>query len=197
MNRKRLAALLLILALCLTMLSGTALASKKKKKAKATPTPAPVVTPGPDEQALIEVTEDGEYSLPEEVAVYLYTFEKLPANFITKNQARKLGWDSSRGNLWQVAPGKSIGGDRFGNYEGLLPEDGDYRECDVNYEGGYRQAERIIFDVTDWDIYYTNDHYATFTQLYGYDEYGEFYAVNGEEPKPSPTPAAKNSKKSR
>ncbi|MBQ7783510.1 MAG: ribonuclease, partial [Oscillospiraceae bacterium] len=66
-------------------------------------------------------------------------------------------------NLWEVAEGMSIGGDRFGNYEGILPE-GDYTECDVNYSGGFRGSERLVF--SDEGIYYTNDHYASFTQLY-------------------------------
>ena len=85
-------------------------------------------------------------------------------NFITKNEAKDLGWDSSAGNLADVAPGKSIGGDRFGNREKLLPK-GNYRECDVNYAGGFRGAERLIYG-EDGSIYYTNDHYKTFTQLY-------------------------------
>ena len=110
------------------------------------------------------ITEDGEYSAPGEVAEYIHTYGKLPGNFITKNKARDLGWDSSKGNLWDVAPGKSIGGDRFGNYEGILPE-GKYRECDVNYAGGYRGAERLIYG-EDGSVWYTNDHYESFTQLY-------------------------------
>ena len=110
------------------------------------------------------ITQDGEYSSPEDVAEYLHTYGKLPGNFITKNAARDLGWDSSKGNLWDVAPGKSIGGDYFGNYEGLLPE-GKYRECDVNYAGGYRGAERLIYG-EDGSVWYTNDHYQSFTQLY-------------------------------
>ena len=110
------------------------------------------------------IAEDGEYSSPEDVAEYIHTYGKLPGNFITKNEARDLGWDSSKGNLWDVAPGKSIGGDRFGNYEGLLPE-GRYRECDVNYAGGYRGAERLIYG-EDGSVWYTNDHYESFTQLY-------------------------------
>ena len=121
----------------------------------------PEATPEESEPA---VTEDGEYTSPEDVALYIHTFGHLPGNYITKNEARDLGWDSSRGNLWDVAPGKSIGGDRFGNYEGLLP-DGNYRECDVNYEGGYRGAERLIYD-QNGSVYYTNDHYQSFTQLY-------------------------------
>ncbi len=61
----------------------------------------------------------------------------------------------------------SIGGDRFGNYEGLLPEEDGltYKECDVNYAGGFRGAERIIFS-NQGDIYYTGDHYESFEQLY-------------------------------
>ena len=110
------------------------------------------------------INEYGAYSSPEKVAEYIHTYGKLPGNFITKNDARDLGWDNSRGNLWDVAPGKSIGGDRFGNYEGLLPE-GRYRECDVNYTGGYRGAERLIYG-EDGSVWYTNDHYQSFTQLY-------------------------------
>ncbi len=117
-----------------------------------------------DEPLPASVEKDGSYTTPEDVAEYIHTFGALPGNFITKNEAKKLGWDSSAGNLWDVAPGKSIGGDHFGNREGLLP-DGDYKECDVNYDGGYRGAERLIFG-TDGSIYYTNDHYKSFTQLY-------------------------------
>ena len=111
------------------------------------------------------ITEDGVYTTPATVAAYLHTFNKLPGNFITKKEAQKLGWDSSKGNLADAAPGMSIGGDSFGNYEKQLPEGKRYRECDVNYTGGKRGAERIVYS-TDGDIYYTGDHYSTFTQLY-------------------------------
>jgi hypothetical protein len=110
------------------------------------------------------VSEDGEYTSPEEVAEYIHTYGHLPSNFITKNEAKELGWDSAAGNLWDVAPGKSIGGDRFGNYEGLLPE-GRWKECDVNYSGGYRGSDRLVFNA-DGAVYYTSDHYKSFTQLY-------------------------------
>ena len=111
--------------------------------------------------------KDGSYTTPEDVAEYIHTFGTLPDNFITKSEAKALGWDNKKGNLWDVADGKSIGGDHFGNYEGLLPEEKGrkYTECDVNYNGGYRGSERIIFS-NDGLIYYTNDHYKTFTQLY-------------------------------
>ena len=110
------------------------------------------------------VSEDGEYTSPEEVAEYIHNYGHLPSNYITKSEARKLGWDSAAGNLWDVAPNKSIGGDRFGNYEGLLPE-GRWKECDVNYSGGYRGSDRLVFNA-DGAVYYTSDHYKSFTQLY-------------------------------
>lgn len=69
-----------------------------------------------------EVSEEEEYTSKEDVALYLHLFGHLPDNFITKKEARELGWVSKEGNLGKVAPGKSIGGDYFGNYEGLLPE---------------------------------------------------------------------------
>ena len=113
------------------------------------------------------VTEDGTYSSKDEVAAYIHQFGHLPSNYITKNEAKKLGWISSEGNLWDVAPGKSIGGDYFGNYEGILPEakGREYRECDIDFSGSRRNAKRIIFS-NDGLIYYTEDHYNTFEQLY-------------------------------
>lgn len=111
--------------------------------------------------------EDGSYTSKEDVAAYLYAYGHLPSNFITKKEAQELGWDSKEGNLDEVAPGKSIGGDTFGNYDKMLPvEDGrTYRECDVNYEGGYRGSERIVYS-NDGLIFYSDDHYETFTRLY-------------------------------
>lgn len=124
--------------------------------------------PSEEPQVSVTVVEAGEYSSKEEVALYLYLYGHLPGNYITKKAAGKLGWDSSKGNLWDVAPGKSIGGDSFGNYEGLLPEaDGrSYHECDIDYQGGYRGSKRILFS-DDGLIYYTEDHYTSFELLYG------------------------------
>lgn len=113
------------------------------------------------------IDEDGKYTDPQDVADYIHNFSKLPSNFITKKEAAQLGWESSEGNLWDVTDEKSIGGDYFGNREGNLPKkDGrKWNECDVNYNGGYRGAERLVYS-NDGLIYYTDDHYETFTQLY-------------------------------
>lgn len=112
--------------------------------------------------------EDGAYSSKEEVAAYIYEFGHLPSNFITKKEAQELGWDNKEGNLWEVAPGKSIGGDKFGNREGLLPEKTGrkYYECDIDFEGGFRNGKRIVYS-DDGLIYYTEDHYESFELLYG------------------------------
>ena len=128
----------------------------------AEPTPEPTPTPTPE---LID--EYGWYDAPEDVAEYIHTYGKLPENFISKNEARDLGWVSSEGNLWDVAYGMSIGGDKFGNREGLLPDakGRTWYECDVNYSGGFRGDERIVYS-NDGLIYYTDDHYESFTQLY-------------------------------
>ncbi|MBQ6530714.1 MAG: ribonuclease [Clostridia bacterium] len=115
-----------------------------------------------------EVTKDGVYVTPAHVAAYLHKFNKLPSNFITKKEAQKLGWKNGKQTVSDAAPGKSIGGDYYGNYEQKLPE-GRYHECDINYEGGKRGSERIVYD-EDGDIYYSADHYNTFTQLYGEDD---------------------------
>ena len=112
------------------------------------------------------VREGGWYNSMEEVAVYLTLYDALPDNYLTKKEAQALGWDSRRGNLWDVAEGCSIGGDRFGNYEGQLPEKMGRRftECDIGYDGGYRGAERLIF-TNDGLMYYTADHYKTFDEV--------------------------------
>jgi ribonuclease T1 len=119
----------------------------------------------PDETAQID--EDGSYTTKDDVALYIHTYGHLPDNFITKKDAQALGWPG--GSLEPYAPGKCIGGSRFGNYEGLLPEaDGrTYTECDIDTLGAdSRGAKRIVFS-NDGLIYYTEDHYETFELLYG------------------------------
>lgn len=117
------------------------------------------------------IDQEGYYSSPADVALYIHTYDELPDNYLTKEEARELGWEASEGNLWEVTDEMLIGGDNFGNREGLLPEEEgrDYYEADVNYEGGYRGDERLVYS-NDGLIYYTGDHYDSFQQLYGEEE---------------------------
>ena len=123
-----------------------------------------------DETSEVLIDEDGIYTSCDDVALYIHTYGHLPSNFMTKSEARELGWEG--GSLEPYAPGMCIGGDFFGNYEGLLPEaDGrEYRECDVDtLEASSRGAHRIIYS-NDGLIYCTEDHYESFTLLYGEED---------------------------
>ncbi|MGE5329129.1 MAG: ribonuclease domain-containing protein [Deltaproteobacteria bacterium] len=102
-----------------------------------------------------------------EVADYIKANGKLPSNFITKAQAKRLGWDSKKGNLAKVAPGKSIGGDIFTNREKVLPNKTGriWREADADYKSGFRNSKRILYS-NDGLIYKTADHYKTFQRIY-------------------------------
>ena len=147
MNRKRVGAVLLMLLMLL--LAPAALAKTITVDA-----------------ADYDVEAGGWYDTMEEVAIYLTFFDELPENYITKKEAQALGWDNRKGNLWKVADGCSIGGDRFGNYEGLLPDAKGRRwtECDIGFDGGYRNGRRIVFS-SDGLIYYTADHYQSFDEI--------------------------------
>lgn len=89
---------------------------------------------------------------------------QLPGKFVTKRQAQQAGWRPGR-DLWRVPVlgGKSIGGDRFGNREGRLPR-GDWREADLDYQGGHRGAKRLLFS-RDGLRSVTVDHYQTFAEV--------------------------------
>lgn len=129
---------------------------------------ADAVSPGEsDKSSPAALDEGGEYTSAEDVALYLHLYAHLPRNFITKKDARALGWNG--GGLDDYADGKCIGGDRFGNYEGLLPDapGREYHECDIDtLHAASRGAKRIVYS-NDGLIYYTEDHYESFILLYG------------------------------
>lgn len=131
-------------------------------------TEADAVSPGEsDKSSPAALDEDGEYTSAEDVALYLHLYAHLPQNFIAKKDARALGWNG--GGLDDYADGKCIGGDRFGNYEGLLPDapGREYHECDIDtLHAASRGAKRIVYS-NDGLIYYTEDHYESFILLYG------------------------------
>ena len=119
-------------------------------------------------EELPSIDEYGTYNSVEDVSLYLYTYGYLPENYITKNEARELGWEGGSVERW-AGEGAAIGGDKFGNKEGILPKaDGrQYYECDIDTVGeSGRGAKRIVWS-NDGLIYYTDDHYESFELLYG------------------------------
>lgn len=111
------------------------------------------------------VTEGEYYYDLEHVVLYLDRYGVLPDNYITKDEARALGWEG--GSVENYLDGAAIGGDRFGNREGLLPEASgrSYTECDIDTDGqSSRGAKRLVFS-NDGLYFYTEDHYETFDEL--------------------------------
>lgn len=177
----RLTGALLALLLVFSVLSGCGGAAPDVPSCTAAPaadavpaadapsdTEADAVSPGEsDKSSPAALDEGGEYTSAEDVALYLHLYAHLPQNFITKKDARALGWNG--GGLDDYADGKCIGGDRFGNYEGLLPDapGREYHECDIDtLHAVSRGAKRIVYS-NDGLIYYTEDHYESFILLYG------------------------------
>lgn len=158
--------LLLILSLVILVFTGCQAEVQDDISAGDSQTESQVTEePAAEQEGSVE--EDGQYTSKDEVALYIHTYGHLPSNFISKTKARKAGWVSKEGNLDEVLPGMSIGGSVFNDYDEQLPaaQGRTWTECDINYTGGYRGAERIIFS-NDGLIFYTNDHYETFEQLY-------------------------------
>ena len=176
--KHRLFALLLSLSLVLSLAGcGTPAPAETQTppESPAVTETAPAETPeepsAPAEEAPSEEDalppEDGWYYSKEDVALYIHTYGHLPDTFIAKKEAEALGW--SGGSVEKYAPGMAIGGSRFGNYQGLLPEADvrTYTECDIETDGASsRGAKRIVFS-NDGLIYYTEDHYKSFELLYG------------------------------
>ena len=106
-------------------------------------------------QSIDQLTEE------KTVINYVKQNHKLPDFYITKNEAKKSGWNPSKGNLCDVLPGKAIGGDYFSNREGSLPKGEKYFEADVNYNCGNRNADRIVF-TKNGDVYLSKNHYKSF-----------------------------------
>ena len=97
---------------------------------------------------------------------HIFYLSQLPNYYISKKQARKLGWQDWKGNLNDVLPGKMIGGDSYKNKEGKLPSAPGrvWYEADINYESGYRNRQRILYS-NDGLVFVTYDHYQTFYEI--------------------------------
>ena len=138
--------------------------SDKPSAPEAPDSTGPTSAQQPDPSPAID--EDGTYTSKDDVALYLHTYGHLPGNYITKSEARQQGW-KSQGTLDRVCPGMSIGGDRFSNRERTLPNapGRTWFECDIDYVRGNRNGKRLVYS-NDGLIFYTDDHYNTFEQLY-------------------------------
>ncbi len=106
-------------------------------------------------------TEDGVLGAD----VFLMYRHRLPEHYISKAEAKKFGWISNQGNLDEVAPGKMIYGDHQNRYGKLPSAPGrSWYEADINYRGGYRNHDRILFS-SDGLIFVTYDHYQTYHEV--------------------------------
>ncbi len=167
-NNKKLLSALIVLVLVVVLgffgIEPAAVLELFSQPTDTTQEPTLPDTPSGGEKAL---DQNGVYTTKDDVALYIHLYGELPGNFITKKEAQSLGWEG--GGLEKYAPGKCIGGDRFGNYEGLLPSapGRTWTECDIDTLGkNSRGAKRIVFS-NDGLIFYTDDHYESFTLLYG------------------------------
>ena len=98
---------------------------------------------------------------------WLYYNRELPGYYITKDQAKALGWNRKKGNLSEVAPEKMIGGEPYDNNNGHLPiaPGRIWYEADISYISGFRsKCDRILYS-NDRLIFVTCDHYKTFYEI--------------------------------
>ena len=136
-------------------------------EARQTQTNAPQDTdkPGEDERNdRLPVYGEYYYDLTN-VVLYLKVYGELPDNYITKSEARALGWEG--GSVENYREGAAIGGDYFGNREGLLPaaRGRSYTECDIDTDGyDSRGSRRLVFS-NDGLYFYTSDHYESFSEV--------------------------------
>ncbi len=159
-------ALTLLLSGCDSQYGVTVVTTPQTPAASSAPL-APEAPNPPEAPDLPEAPDqEGYYYDLENVVLYLSVYGELPPNYITKAEARELGWEG--GSVERYLEGAAIGGDRFGNREGLLPqEDGRrYTECDLNTDGASsRGAERLIFS-NDGLCFYTENHYESFLEVW-------------------------------
>ena len=110
-----------------------------------------------------------QYTTKNEVAQYICDNDKLPPNYVSKNEAMRF-YEEKTGKTftsWNFNPlrklGIMIGGDNFSNREKKLPQ-GNYKEADVDYFEVNRGKNRLIY-AKNCNIYHTSNHYQTFTKL--------------------------------
>ena len=108
------------------------------------------------------VREDGKYYTKQSIAPYIYKFKELPSNFLNKADIDNVPIGER--------PYYNVGGNEFRNDEGRIPNPDGVKmtECDV-YSGVHssldRGEERIVFLNDGSAVYYTDDHYESFTLI--------------------------------
>lgn len=140
--------------------SGTSSTTQTISSTQSTPPSREAITPRETPKTIDQLTAQNN------VVSFMEKYQKLPAFYMTKKQAREAGWDAKKGNLCEVLPGRAIGGDRFSNREKGLPiADGrQWFEADINYRCGHRGADRLLYS-SDGMIFVSTDHYKTFQQV--------------------------------
>lgn len=109
------------------------------------------------------VSEGFWYKSKEEVAAYLAVFHRMPDNYVS--QASKPGQCTTRGV--------------FTNVQEILPVNYTYIEMDIDAEyGQMRGKKRIVFSNT-FRIFYTEDHYKSFVEYLGYQNWTPDYDIYG------------------
>lgn len=93
---------------------------------------------------------------------------ELPDYYLTREEAKQAGWKDILGNLAEVASGYMLFGGIYQNRDHQLPEGIGriWYEADINYTGGYRNKQRILFS-NNGLIFVTYDHYKTFAEIIG------------------------------
>lgn len=130
------------------------------------PTETPQSTEAPqDEDADAQIDPEQYYYDLESVVLYLETYGELPLNYITKDEAKKRGWEG--GSVEDYYPDAAIGGDYFGNFEKKLPTGKGikYTECDLDTHGYKNRGSRRLIYSNDGRYFYTRDHYETFKEV--------------------------------
>lgn len=100
------------------------------------------------------------------VDAYLVRYQTLPEWYVTKEEAKARGWKPILGNLGDVLPGMTIGGNIYYNWNGHLPQQNGriWYEADFDYDGGIRNGCRILYS-NDGLLFVTFDHYLTFSEI--------------------------------
>ncbi|WP_253381139.1 ribonuclease domain-containing protein [unidentified bacterial endosymbiont] len=96
----------------------------------------------------------------------LNTTGRLPAKYITSEEAKRLGWSGSDSEtLWGLKPthNKWIGGDAYQHK--TLPASVKWYSADVDVSRGYRSPKRLVYTLSGQQRFFTPDNYQHFVEV--------------------------------